>query len=148
MLKTFSCADLFSRPLCWSIYWWIMCLLYGLEYIAKNHHIIYRDSDWNLCWQSGKFMKSQGIFFLPIMWQPWWYVIYEKEGFVVSMWRFVFPRWYLCVYISRHTYWYACLHIIVRIYIQINWNIGYDIQLTLTCLRSCHYIYSASLQLD
>ena len=45
-----------------SIYWWIMRLLYGLERIAKNHHIIYRDSDWNLCWQSGKFMESQGIF--------------------------------------------------------------------------------------
>ena len=35
MLKTFSCADLFSRPLCWSIYWWIMWFLCGLGYIAK-----------------------------------------------------------------------------------------------------------------
>ena len=62
ILKTLSCADLFSRPLCLSIDWWIMYLLYGFEYIAKNHHIIYRESDWNLCWQSGKFMESQGIF--------------------------------------------------------------------------------------
>ena len=35
MLKTFSCADLLSRPLCWSIYWWIMWFLCGFEYIAK-----------------------------------------------------------------------------------------------------------------
>ena len=35
MLKTFSCADLFSRPLCWNMYWWIMWFLCGFEYIAK-----------------------------------------------------------------------------------------------------------------
>ena len=40
MLKTFSCADLFSRPLCWSIYWWIMWFVCGFEYITKNHHRI------------------------------------------------------------------------------------------------------------
>ena len=27
MLKTFSWADLFSRPLCWSFFWWIMWFL-------------------------------------------------------------------------------------------------------------------------
>ena len=62
MLKTFSCADLFSRLLCWSIYWWMMWFLCGFEYIAKNHHRIYRDSDWNLCWMSG---KSQIFFCQP-----------------------------------------------------------------------------------
>ena len=35
MLKMFSCTDLFSRPLCWSIYWWMMWFLCGFEYIAK-----------------------------------------------------------------------------------------------------------------
>ena len=35
MLKMFSCADLFSRLLCWSIYWWIMWFLCGFGYIAK-----------------------------------------------------------------------------------------------------------------
>ena len=52
MLKTFFCTSLFSRPLCWRIYWWIMWFLCGFKYITKNHL-----SDWNLCWQ---LRKNQG----------------------------------------------------------------------------------------
>ena len=66
MLKAVSCVDLFSRPLCWSIYWRKMWFLCGFEYIAKKSpRGIYRDSDWNLYWQSGKVMD----FFLPTPWQ-------------------------------------------------------------------------------
>ena len=52
-----------------SIYWWVMWFRCGFEYVAKNHHSVYiyiytyRDSDWNLCWQSGNF-------FMPTPWQP------------------------------------------------------------------------------
>ena len=38
MLKTLCCADLSSRPLCWSFYWRMIWFLCGFEYIAKNPH--------------------------------------------------------------------------------------------------------------
>ena len=68
MLKTFSYADLFSRPLCWSIYWWMMWFLCGFGYIAKKHHRVY------ITTVTGISVGSQGKvreFFLPTRWQPW-----------------------------------------------------------------------------
>ena len=48
-MKTFSCADLPARPLCWIIYWWIMCFLCGFLYIAKNHHRVYIATMTGIC---------------------------------------------------------------------------------------------------
>ena len=63
ILKAFSCADLFSRPLCWSIFWWIMWFLCGLNILQKKYQYIYRYSDWNMCWQSGKCQGKVREFF-------------------------------------------------------------------------------------
>ena len=64
MLKAFSCADLFSRPLCWSIYWWIMWFLCGFENIAKNHHRVYITTVTGICVGSqGNVRNKSGIFF-------------------------------------------------------------------------------------
>ena len=72
MLKTFSCADLFSRPLFWSIYWWIMWFLCGFEYIAKNHHWVYIATVTGICvGNQGNVREKSGNFFLPTLWQPW-----------------------------------------------------------------------------
>ena len=49
MLKTFSCADLFSRPLCWSIYWWIKCDFYVVLNILQNHHGVYITTVTGIC---------------------------------------------------------------------------------------------------
>ena len=71
MLKTFSCADLFSRPLCWSIYWRIMWLLCGLECIAKNHHGVCIATVTGICVGSqGNVREKSGNVFLATPWQP------------------------------------------------------------------------------
>ena len=74
-LKTFSCVDLFSRPLCWSIYWWIMWLLCVFEYIAKNHNRVYITTvtGIHICSQ-GNVREKSGIFLLPTPWQPCLYM--------------------------------------------------------------------------
>ena len=84
MLKMFSCADLFSRPLCWRIYWLIMWFFVVLKISQKSPQGIFRDSDWKLCLQSG---KSQGFFFQPTPWQPCICIIITAH----NLW---WPRWY------------------------------------------------------
>ena len=54
MLETFSWADLFSRLLCWSMYWLIMWFLCDFEYIAKNRHRVY------IAAVTGIYVGSQG----------------------------------------------------------------------------------------
>ena len=99
MLKTLSCADLFSRPLCWSIYWWIMWFLCGFEYIAKNHHRVYCNSDWNLCWHSRKCQGKVREFFpgnpevVSVYYQTQhWFTFKEKISIDF------FPHWNRCSY--------------------------------------------------
>ena len=70
ILKAFSCADLFSRPLCWMIWWW-MLFLCGFEYIAKDHHR-YISQKWLEFVLTVR--EKSGIFFLSIPWQPWTYI--------------------------------------------------------------------------
>ena len=41
-----KCADLFSRPLCWSIYWWIMWYLCGFDYILQKFTTGYISWQW------------------------------------------------------------------------------------------------------
>ena len=59
----FSCAELFSRLLCWGIYWCIMWFSCGFEYIAKNHHrvYIYIVTVTGIC--VGSHGKVKGLFF-------------------------------------------------------------------------------------
>ena len=45
---------LFSRPLFWSIYWWMIWFIFGFEYIAKNQHMI------NIVTVTGICVGSQG----------------------------------------------------------------------------------------
>ena len=77
MLKTFYCADLFSRPLpvCWSIYWRIMLFLCSFENIAKNHHMVYIATAPWICMVLDV-RDMSGIFFLPTPWQPCCYMAF------------------------------------------------------------------------
>ena len=60
-----ACADLFSRPLYWSIY---RCDIFVVLNISqKLPQCIYRNSDWNLCLQSG---QSQGNFYCQLRGNP------------------------------------------------------------------------------
>ena len=71
LLKMFSCADLFSRPLCWSIYWGIMWFLCGFDYIAKIT-TGYISRQWLEFVFAVREMsgKSQGIFFCQLRGNP------------------------------------------------------------------------------
>ena len=74
MLKMFSCADLFLRPLCWSIYWWIMWFLCSFQCIAKitTGYILRQWLEFVFAVRemSG---KSQGIFFCWPRGNPEWF---------------------------------------------------------------------------
>ena len=72
MLKMFSCADLFSRPLCWSIYWWIMSFFLWFWIYWKNHHRVYITTVTGISVSNqGNVREKSGNFFLPTPWQPW-----------------------------------------------------------------------------
>ena len=64
IFKMFSGADLFSRPLCWSNYWWIIFFLFGFEYIEKYLHMVYIATVTGICVGSqGNVRKKSGNFF-------------------------------------------------------------------------------------
>ena len=71
--KRSLCADPFSRPQFWNIYWWIMWFLCGFEYIAKDHHRVYITTVTGIYVGNQGFVREKsGNFFLPTPWQPCW----------------------------------------------------------------------------
>ena len=71
MLKMFSCADLFSRLLCWSIYWWIMWFPCGFEYITKIT-TGYISQQWLELVFAVNIREKSGNYFLPTPWQTYY----------------------------------------------------------------------------